>query len=74
MPATYCSAAPGTPSSALPTLIGMQRPRPECGGDLDDLEPEAEMGSRPVRYWCLECELSFESDPAGGVREVDDRV
>ncbi|MGZ4688813.1 MAG: hypothetical protein ACXV8R_10765 [Acidimicrobiia bacterium] len=49
----------------------MIRACPECGGDLIDLEPEAEMGSKPVRYDCLECELRFESDPAGGLREVD---
>lgn len=50
----------------------MQRACPECGGDLDDLEPEAEMGSRPVRYLCHACQLLFESDPAGGLLEVDE--
>lgn len=41
------------------------------GGDLIDLEPAAEMGSAPTRYECHECALTFESDPAGGVREVE---
>jgi hypothetical protein len=49
----------------------MVRACSECGGDLIDLEPDAEPGSRPVRYDCPTCELRFESEPAGGVRELD---
>lgn len=49
----------------------MVRACPECCGALEDLEPEAEMGSRPVRYWCPECELTFESDPSGFLREFE---
>lgn len=44
---------------------------PECGGDLIDLEPDAEIGSTPIRYDCCECELRFETHPAGGLVEVD---
>lgn len=57
--------------SALAPSSRMVKPCPECGGDLIDLEPEAEMGSRPVRYDCSECELTFETHPAGGLVEVD---
>lgn len=53
-------------------LVRYDVPCPDCGGDLVDLEPDAELGSRPVRYECHECALRFENDPAGGVREVDD--
>jgi hypothetical protein len=50
----------------------MVRVCPECGVDLMDLEPAAELGSKPTRYECRGCALTFESDPAGGLREVDD--
>lgn len=49
----------------------MVKPCPECGADLIELDPSAEMGSQPIRYACRECELWFETDPAGGLREVD---
>jgi hypothetical protein len=36
-----------------------------------ELEPEAEMGSRPVRYLCSECQMLFERDMTGMLREDD---
>lgn len=49
----------------------MIRQCPECDGDLTELDPRAEMGSAPMQYDCPECQLRFETDPAGGLREVD---
>ena len=43
----------------------MQRTCPECGGELVDLDPTAEMDSGPKRYDCPACQLRFESDASG---------
>jgi predicted RNA-binding Zn-ribbon protein involved in translation (DUF1610 family) len=50
----------------------MVRRCPECGADMIDLDPAAEMGSAPTRYECPECELRFERDVSGLFTEVED--
>jgi hypothetical protein len=51
----------------------MVRACPECGGDLIELEPEAALGSRPVRYVCPESASSPSrlTMPAGCARSTD---
>jgi uncharacterized protein YbaR (Trm112 family) len=44
---------------------------PDCATDLDELEPEREMGSAPVRFWCPFCEVVFERDASGMLYEID---
>lgn len=53
------------------TLASMLKRCPECGGELIDLEPAAEIGSRPVQYDCPECELWFAMDASGLLTEVE---
>jgi hypothetical protein len=53
------------------TVANVEAPCPECSGIMDDLEPEAEMLSRSPRFLCHECQLMFERDPSGLLREVD---
>jgi hypothetical protein len=49
----------------------MVRPCPECGEPQVDLEPAAEMSSRPTLYDCRPCALRFEVDASGVLFEVD---
>jgi hypothetical protein len=39
---------------------------------MAELEPDAEMRSPPVRFFCHECQLLFEKDMTGLRREVDE--
>ena len=46
-------------------------PCPDCATDMDDLDPDREMGSAPPRYRCPFCEVVFERHASAMLREVD---
>ena len=47
---------------------------PDCSSDLDELQPDREMGSVPARYWCPYCEVVFERDASGMLYEIPERL